>query len=48
MLERLAKSPKAHCDLLRVNKEPWHREFDKVKADKAVANHTFKTANVHV
>jgi hypothetical protein len=36
-------------DFIRtVNKEPWHWEFDHVKAARAVANHTYKTSNVRV
>jgi hypothetical protein len=31
-----------------VNKEPWHWEFDKAKAARAVAAGTFKTSNVRV
>lgn len=46
--EWLKKNGPAHGFIRTVNKEPWHWEFDKVKAAKAVANHTFKTANVHV
>jgi hypothetical protein len=43
----LKKNGPAHGFVRTVNGEPWHWEFDKVKANKAVANHTFKTSNVH-
>ncbi len=46
--EWLKKNGPAHGFVRTVNKEPWHWEFDKVKADKAIALRTFKTANVHV
>jgi hypothetical protein len=46
--EWLKKNGPAHDFVRTVNKEPWHWEFDKVKAAKAVAAHTFKTPNVTV
>lgn len=46
--EWLKKNGPAHGFVRTVNKEPWHWEFDEIKARKAVANRTFKTANVHV
>jgi D-alanyl-D-alanine carboxypeptidase len=46
--EWLKKNGPAHGFIRTVNKEPWHWEFDKVKAAKAVANHTFKASNVAV
>ena len=44
--EWLKKNGPAHDFIRTVNNEPWHWEFDKVKAAKAVAAHTFKTNNV--
>jgi hypothetical protein len=46
--EWLKHNGPAHGFIRTVNKEPWHWEFDSVKAAKAVANHTFKTSNVRV
>ena len=46
--EWLKKHGPAHGFVRTVNKEPWHWEFDKAKANRAMANNTFKTANVHV
>lgn len=46
--EWLKANGPAHGFVRTVNKEPWHWEFDKAKADKAVTAHTFKTNNVTV
>ena len=44
--EWLKKNGPSHGFIRTVNKEPWHWEYDKVKADKALAAHTYKTSNV--
>lgn len=44
--EWLKKNGPAHGFVRTVSGEPWHWEFDKVKAAKAVAKGTFKTPNV--
>lgn len=46
--EWLKKNGPSHGFVRTVNGEPWHWEFDKAKATKAIAGHTFKTSNVHV
>ncbi len=46
--EWLKKNGPSHGFVRTVNREPWHWEFDKTKANKAIANRTFKTPNVNV
>jgi hypothetical protein len=44
--EWLKKNGPSHGFVRTVSGEPWHWEFDKTKANKAIAKHTFKTPNV--
>ena len=44
----LRKNAPARGFVRTVNREPWHWEFDKAKAARAVAAGTFKTPNVRV
>ncbi len=44
--EWLKRKAPAHGFIRTVNKEPWHWEYDRAKAEIAVAAHTYKTRNV--
>jgi hypothetical protein len=44
----LTKNAPRHGFVRTVNKEPWHWEFDRPKADAAIAKGTFKTSGVTI
>lgn len=46
--EWLKKNGPSHGFIRTVNGEPWHWEYDKAKAAKALATRTYKTSNVTV
>jgi len=46
--EWLTKNGPMHGFIRTVNNEPWHWEYNKVKASTVVAAHTYKTNNVEV